>query len=98
MAQAKTIYGQTYEQVVAEAAEIATTHARELGRQGICGPLRLYWKPGKLALQSTLISHSMEADGWSPTSRELPASIPFTFYARWIQQNSGDLPIFTGAQ
>ena len=98
MTQAKTIYGQTYEQVVAEAADIAVSHARELGRQGICGDLQLYWKPGKLALQSTLITHSMEADGWTATDKLLPCSLPFTHYSRWIQQNSGNLPIFTGAR
>jgi hypothetical protein len=83
----------TYQQIVANTTECAVQHCRALAMQGICAPMRLYHKPGALALQSEAITHSMESDGWTATDRLLQCNVPYEAYGRWITEHSRDLPI-----
>jgi hypothetical protein len=84
----------TYDQIIANAAESAVQHCRALACQGVCAPLRLYYKVGALALQSEAITHDMAADGYQRTERLLQCNVPYDNYSNWIRRNSGDLPIF----
>jgi hypothetical protein len=84
----------TYEQIISNATECAIQHCRALAAQGICAPLRLYYKVGSLALQSEAITHDMSEHGYQSTDRLLQCNVPYDAYAQWIRRNSGDLAIF----
>lgn len=83
----------TYEQILKNATEAALQHSRELSRQGICAPLRLYFKVGALALQSEACTHDLAADGYKSTDRLLQPSVRYDAYSSWLRRNSQDLAI-----
>lgn len=84
----------TYEAILDRDVPAIRDHARACVIQGICVPIRIYYRHEAIAGQSIAINHDMAADGWTPSDVEIPCNLPYTQYWQYLYKKMTKVPLF----
>ncbi len=68
--------------------------AKSLARQGIIGPLEVYYKHESITAESPLLTNDPTDDGWKRTDVEIPCNIEYSQYYNFLAQRLTRVPLY----
>jgi hypothetical protein len=69
-------------------------HAKQLARQGIVGPMEVYYKHEAITAESSLLTNDPTDDGWKPAGVTIPCNIEYSRYYDFLAKNLTRVPLY----
>lgn len=85
----------TLEQILDRDVPAIRDYAQKLVAQGIIGTLHVYYAHEAICAKSDLAPFTpFEDEGWTYSSIDIPANIPYSSYWSYLYQRMGRVPIY----